>query len=147
MNLHRDEVTPLPKVAGLWHCPKDNEGCTRKVPCRSCLGRRNRRGGLAKQREAKRLAGVPNSRFRATDGNEEGWRDPRLRWEVKSGQQVSAMWTRFLQAEVQSDGNKAIGDPRPFALIAMPKGVGREGLVVMRATTFRDLFSHLDDAS
>ncbi len=100
---------------------------------------RARRSLFVEQREAKRLAGVPDSRFRATDGNEEGWRDPRLRWEVKSGQQVSAMWTRFLQAETQADANKAIGDPRPFALIAMPKGVGREGLVVMRATTWKEL--------
>src|SRR6266568_5210172 len=134
------EVTPRFKgESTLWKCPKGNTKCTRKQPCPSCRGRRSRRSGLAKQRTGKKLVGVPSNRFRGQDGNEENWRDDVLRWEVKSGAQVSAIATKFSQAEAQSDGNKAIGDPRPFALLAMPQGWANEGLVVLRASVFRDL--------
>lgn len=105
--------------------------------CRSCVGRRSRTGGLAKQRKAKKLLGVPSNRFHGQDGNEENWRGA-FRVEVKAGKQVGhAAW--FFRAEAQSDANKAIGDPRPFIFVAMPEGMGSEGFVTMRLSTWRDV--------
>lgn len=123
------------QLGRLWNCREGNEGCTRGAPCRPCLGRRNRRKGLAKQRKARKALGVPDSRFHGQLGNEENWRGI-FRAEVKAGQQVKAMTTRFLMAEKQSDANKAIGDSRPFAFVAMPDGTS-DGLVCVRLSVWR----------
>lgn len=137
--LHRSEVTPIPKETRPWRCPKEDPECTRKEPCRSCRGRRSRVQGRRKQNQGKKLVGVPTSRFSPTDANEENWKDPILRWEVKSGAQVKPIATKFLAIEDQSNAARSIGDCRPVALLAMPPQWGNEGLVVMRASDFRQL--------
>lgn len=124
------------QVGRSWNCRAESPGCTRKAPCRSCLGRRNRRSGLAKQRAARKALGVPASRVASAASNEENWRHV-FRWEVKSGQLARSAATRYLEAEAQGQANKAEGDPRPFAMILMPKGWGNEGLVLMRLSTWR----------
>lgn len=87
----------------------------------------------------RKLMGVPNSQFSPTDANEENWKDPVLRWEVKSGAQVGPIATKFLAVEQQSEGSRSIGDSRPVALLAMPSQWGNEGLVVLRASAFAQI--------
>jgi hypothetical protein len=131
------DVTPrLKESQRPWVCQKENPDCTRTKPCRSCLGRRSRRGGLAKQRTARKQLAVPDSRFHGQNGNEENWRGP-FRVEVKSGLQVKALASRFLDAEAQSWENKAVGDVRPFLFVAMPQQWGSEGLVAIRLSTWQ----------
>ncbi len=119
----------------VWACPKGDEACTRREPCRSCLGRRNRRSGLKKQRVARRQLGVPDARFSGQNGQEEAWRGE-WRVEVKSGKQVESLTDRFLAAEAQSEASKAIGDCRPFMFVAMPSGMS-DGLVAVRLSDWR----------
>jgi hypothetical protein len=59
--------------------------------------------------------------------------------EVKSGAQVSPIATRFFAAEKQSAQAKAIGDIRPFVMVAMPDDT-QEGIVLMRLSQFALLF-------
>lgn len=69
--------------------PAKARGCDHgDPPCRSCINRRNRSRGLAKQRDVRKLLGIV-AKFRGQHGNEEEWpespRMPGVRWEVKSG--------------------------------------------------------------
>jgi hypothetical protein len=139
--LDRTEVTPIPKQTREWHCPKGLVSCTRIQPCVSCRGRRNRRAGKAKQRAARKLLGVPETRYAGQSADEENWRDERLRWECKAGKQVQSLAARFLDAERQSDANKAVGDMRPFAFVAMPTGWGNEGIVAVRLSVWSQLWA------
>jgi hypothetical protein len=132
---------PLSKEAQTgrpWTCQKDDPICTRRAPCRSCLGRRSRRGGLAKQRAAARALGVPSAKFHGQNGNEESWRYA-VRIEVKSGAQVGPIATRYLLAEKQSEQNRAVGDGRAFMMIAMPRDWASEGLAIIRLSALREL--------
>jgi hypothetical protein len=113
---------------------RHERGCA----CRSCIGRRNRRKGLRKQRIARKVLGVPDARFHGQLANEENWR-ANWRVEVKSGAQVGPIATRFLAAERQADANKAIGDPRPFMMVAMPDDWGSEGIVLIRLSDLRGI--------
>lgn len=132
------DVSPRFKDSRPWECPKEDPICTRKIPCRSCLGRRNRRKGKLKQREARKALGIKPPRA-GMAANEEEWRDANFRWEVKSGKQVQSLTARFLAAEAQSDAAKAIGDPRPFAFVAMGPGMGAEGIVAVRLSVWRTM--------
>lgn len=132
--LFRSDVNPRPKgEARVWVCRVGAEGCTRDRPCPSCRGRRNRNQGLAKQRVARKQLGVPPTRFK--DSNEESWRW-QFRCEVKSGQIVKALTSRFLAAEKQAETSRAVGDPRPFMFCAMPVGMS-DGLVCVRLSVWR----------
>ena len=82
------------------------------------------------QAKVRRSLGVPDTRFHGQLSSEENWRWL-FRVEVKSGQQVKAMATRFLEAERQANANTAMGDPRPFLFAASPAGWG-DGLVCLR---------------
>ena len=123
------EVEPgfprLEKSTRPWVCKKEDPDCTRKVPCRSCLGRRSRRSGMTKQRAAKktleRLTGTEAGRYSSQTGNEENWRLS-IRAEVKSGKQVEPVRRKYEDARGQSDASKAVGDPRPFVFVAVPDG-------------------------
>ncbi len=113
----------LEKNTRPWQCRKDDAACTRKVPCASCRGARNRRSGMRKQREARKaleaLTGADAARFIGQLGNEEAWSGLPLRVEVKSGVKAKVVWTQFVNARDQSDATKAIGDTRPFGFIAV----------------------------
>lgn len=134
-----EEVTPIlkPSEAKPWNCRKEDPACTRKAPCRSCLGRRNRRSGMSKQRAARKALGIPANRFRGLDGNEENWLGP-VRLEVKSGALAGPVWTKFLASEKQAEQNKRVGDPRPFVAVFMPKDV-TDGAVVIRLSKLREV--------
>ncbi len=73
----------------------------RTCKCKSCVAKRNRRLGRRKQgEERKKLEkhfGVAG-KYASQTGNEETWR-MRVRVEVKSGEQVDPIGSRFLEAE------------------------------------------------
>ncbi len=129
------QVTPIPKEARLWECRKADEACTRKTPCASCRGARNRRSGMRKQREARKaleaVTGKEAARFAGQLGNEEAWHGLPLRVEVKSGAIAGPVWTKYAAAEAQSNVSKAIGDVRPFVFVAMGQRTS-DGLLVCR---------------
>jgi hypothetical protein len=128
------EGFPKPKATRPWQCRKDDATCTRTKPCRSCLGARNRRSGLRKQRAARKQLEdtfqTEAARFVGMLGNEEAWMLP-VRVEVKSGAQVRVIWTKFLLAEEQSNASRAVGDNRPFVHVVMADHTS-DGLAVMR---------------
>lgn len=109
----------------VWTCKYGNNTCERTKPCPRCLGARNRRKGLKKQRsvarELKDLAGAPVGRYASQTGDEENWRGP-FRVEVKAGAQVKGIVSRYLAARAQAEESRAVGDTRPFAMGAVPDG-------------------------
>lgn len=120
--------------------PKHERGCG----CNPCRGRRNRRKGLRKQRDARKALGVPASKFATQHTNEETWGWEHFRVEVKAGKQVNPVATRFLGAEAQSEGSRAIGDNRPFLMVAMPEGMS-DGIVMVRASVWNSAIRPLLD--
>jgi len=67
-----------------------------------------------------------------------------IRVEVKAGKQVQPIYTRFLLAEQQSKNGSALGDIRPFGMVAMPDGTS-DGLIIMRLSEFQNFMALLDD--
>ena len=130
-----DGFPRLDKATRPWTCRRGEPSCTRTAPCRSCLGKRNRRKGMTKQRAARKVLestfGAVAARFVGQLGNEEAWSGLPVRVEVKSGAQVGPIATRYVAAAEQSDASKAIGDTRPFVMVAMPAG-WTDGLLVVR---------------
>ncbi len=124
---------------GLLGAPHKKTGVRRVRGCKdpTAIGKRNRTKGKAKQRTARRQVGVQDSDIPSMLMEEESW-DGIFRFEVKAGQQIKALTTRFSQAEAQSDAGKMSFDNRPFALVAMPDGWGSEGLVVVKLSTFQE---------
>lgn len=111
-------------------------GCT----CNRCRGRRNRRKGLLKQREARKALGVaPSHKF--GDGNEENWSDPLFQNEVKAGAQIRPAVTAWLRIEAQVQSNQtAVGSlKKPCRAVLMPDDWGKEGLVMVRLSTWTEL--------
>lgn len=81
----------------------------------AAMGKRNRSKGdrkAAQARKALNLVG-PNTR------HEEHWRGGLL-VESKAGAQVGPIWTRYLAARAQAEASRAIGDTRPFVMVAAP---------------------------
>jgi hypothetical protein len=122
-----------PDGCGLFGKPTNNghvRGCKGPPgqPCHSCIGRRNKKQGMKKQRLARKALGIEGPSLGAD--HEENWRG-RVRTEVKSGAQVQPAWTAFLRMEAQSEAQRPFGDNRPFVAIAMPKGTS-DGLVLVR---------------
>jgi hypothetical protein len=111
-----DEYAPAFPKPGPKTKSTHERGCT----CRSCINRRNRRNGRARQnRVAKKLG--------TSGAHEEGWRHPLFRVEVKSGSQVPK---RVLDAMAQSDRAKSAGDSRPCITVWSPSNSPRQ-IVVM----------------
>lgn len=104
--------------------------------CRVCMGRRNRRGGLAKQRTARKALGVGSHKF--GDANEELWADRYFANEVKSGKQCSVLvnWWRRVEAQVLANEADHGDRRRPVRAVAMPDGWGKDGLVVVKLSTW-----------
>jgi hypothetical protein len=101
----------------------------RGCPCRRCIGRRSRRQGKAKQRQARKLLGIPGLSL-GTD-EEELWRG-HVRVEVKSGaRDTKPIDVRYRATRKQSDYSKAYGDHRPFASVAMPPGMSSGYAIVL----------------
>lgn len=111
------EVTPRFKDSK-WECRYGVVSCTRKRPCKRCLGRTSARKGRRFQSEVLRrvevLTGTIGSRFRGARGNEETWHGLPWRVECKYGEQVHPAVTAYEKAKAQSDAAHHTGDPRPF---------------------------------
>jgi len=116
----------------------NKDGCVRGCTCRRCLGRRNRRKGLAKQNTARKALGVPASKF--GDSNEERWQDERFATEVKSGKQCGPLvnWWRKVEAQVLANEADYGDRRRPVRAVAMPEGQS-DGLVVVRLSTWEQV--------
>lgn len=99
----------------------------------SARGRRNRIKGDSKARRARRKLGLGGHLTR----HEENWGGA-FRIEVKAGVQVGPIATRFYAAKAQSDAAKALGDIRPFIMVAMPDGTAR-GIVLMDLEEFSEI--------
>ena len=100
-------------------------------------GRRNRTKGDAKARRARKKLGLGGHLTR----HEENWGGA-FRTEIKAGLQVGPIATRFQAAKAQSDAAKALGDIRPFIMVAMPDG-STDGIVLMSLSEFSEVVSLL----
>lgn len=98
-------------------------------------GRRNRTKGDSKARRARKKLGLGGHLTR----HEENWGGA-FRTEIKAGAQIGPIATRFTQARAQSDAAKALGDIRPFVMVAMPDGTTK-GIVLMDLDEFSELVS------
>jgi hypothetical protein len=128
-------------------CPKfgtlGREGRDGKRRVKGCgdpvaRGRRNRTKGDSKARRARKKLGLAATGNAGTR-HEEHW-GGMFRVEVKAGSQVGPIATRFDAARSQSEASKALGDVRPFAMIAMPDG-SSDGIVLMSLTEFAELLA------
>ena len=113
----------------------DRQGVRRVRGCAdpAARGRRNRSKGDAKARRARKKLGLGGHLTR----HEENWGGV-FRTEIKAGLQVGPIATRFQAAKAQSDAAKALGDIRPFVMVAMPDGTTR-GIVLMDLDEFSDI--------
>jgi hypothetical protein len=103
-------------------------------------GKRNRRSGLSKQRNARKRLGVaPSHKF--GDANEENWQDDLFANEVKSGKQIQPAVTAWERIEAQVQKNQvAFGSWRkPARAVLMPDGWGKEGLVIMKLSAWEEV--------
>lgn len=116
----RCTVEACPLFGTLRRADRDGRRRIRECGDLVASGRRAGRGGRTAQAKAARAVGVPVSTLRP--GNEENYRGS-LRIESKQGRQVSPAITAFRRARAQSDHARAIGDHRPFALLATADGL------------------------
>lgn len=119
----------------------DKKGVRRVKGCGDPVarGKRNRRKGDSKARRARKKLGLGGHLTR----HEENWGGA-FRVEIKAGAQIKAIATKFNAAKAQSDAAKALGDIRPFAMVAMPDG-SSEGIVLMTLSEFSELVILLVD--
>lgn len=111
------------------------KGCNDPV----ARGKRNRAKGDSKARRARKTLGIGGANTR----HEEHWGGA-FRVEVKAGKQIDPIWTRYLLAEKQSEHARAIGDVRPFLMIAMPDG-SSDGLIVGRMSQLGELLRMINE--
>ena len=134
-------ITGCPKFGTLGREGRDGKrrvkGCGDPV----ARGRRNRTKGDSKARRARKKLGLAATGNAGTR-HEEHW-GGMFRVEVKAGSQVGPIATRFDAARSQSEASKALGDVRPFAMIAMPDG-SSDGIVLMSLTEFAELLALLE---
>jgi len=106
----------------------------------------NRSNGRNKQMRAKEMLGVPERKFGGKSADEEHW-NSEVRFEVKSGNQVEPIATRFFKAEKQSldyAGKQKDGSMnKPFAMVAMPHGTG-DGIVLCRLSEIKRVVEGLE---
>ena|SRR5210317_1873395 len=107
----------------------------------------NRSNGRNKQMRAKEMLGVPERKFGGKSADEEHW-NSEVRFEVKSGNQVEPIATRFFKAEKQSldyAGRQKDGSMnKPFAMVAMPHGTG-DGIVLCRLSEIKRVVEGLEE--
>ena len=102
-------------------------------------GKRNRSKGDSKARKARKTLGIGGVNSR----HEELWGGD-IRVEVKAGKQIAPIWTRYLLAEQQSEQARAVGDPRPFIMVAMPDNT-TDGLIIGRLSSLGALLRLLNE--
>lgn len=125
---------------GNQRCPRTGRG-KRVCDCASCVGRRSQKKGKLAQRETRKALRLKPQRWSSSLANEETWTAAHVRVEVKAGAQVKPIATRYVAARNQSDGAKAVGDPRPFMFLAVPDG--SQALVVIRVDDLESVVAAL----
>lgn len=107
------------------------QGHPRGCKCPSCVGRRNRRKGAEKQRQARKALGI-QPRFHAEGSNEERWSEsphlPGMRFEVKSGGQISK-WLIAAIAQVEAS-RSFVGTMFRPAVVLAPPGTSKQYVVI-----------------
>lgn len=96
---------------------RDGTRCIRTCSCNRCRGKRSRQKGDRKAAQARRALNLQGANTR----HEEHWRGSLL-VESKAGAQVKPVWTRFKAARDQAEASRAIGDLRPFVMVAAADG-------------------------
>jgi len=139
-NQDRCMLEACPKFGLLGRASRDNKrrvkGCGDPV----ARGKRNRAKGDSKARRARKMLGIAGANTR----HEELWGGA-VRVEMKAGAQVSPIVTRYKNAEQQSEQHRAIGDIRPFVLVAMPDGES-DGLCVVRLSVMSMFLQMISEA-
>lgn len=99
--------------------------------------------GRASQDLAKELLGIPDNKYTASS-DEEYWNSGKIRFEVKSGKQVSETVTKFEHAESQSWEFELTKDEQRelFSMLMMPHGT-KDGLFICRISQLRDIVEEL----
>ena len=103
----------------------------------------NRSNGRTKQMRAKELLGVPDRKFGGKSADEEHW-NSEVRFEVKSGNQVEPIATRFYKAEKQSSeyaGRQKDGSIKVQKLASINAARGTDGSVTVKFTKIRGPFT------
>lgn len=140
-NQDKCNLTGCPKFGALGRESRDGKRRIKGCGDPTARGKRNRTKGDNKARRARKKLGL-SATGNAGSRHEEHW-GGLFRVEVKAGAQVGAIWTRFRDARLQSNASKALGDIRPFAMIAMPDNTS-EGVILMSLDEFAELISLLD---
>ena len=137
-NRDKCNLPECPKFGLLSRPSRDGKRRVRGCNDPAARGKSNRTKGDAKARHARRKLGL-SATGNAGSRHEEHW-GGLFRVEVKAGAQVGPIETRFRSAKQQSDASKALGDIRPFAMIAMPEG-NSDGIVLMTLNEFAELIA------
>lgn len=137
-NQDKCNVNGCPLFGTLGKADRHNRRRIRGCGDPSARGRRNRTKGDAKARRARKKLGLGGHLTR----HEENWGGA-IRTEIKAGAQVGPIATRFYMAKAQSDASKALGDIRPFAMVAMPDGTTR-GIVLMDLEEFSEIITLIE---
>jgi len=107
----------------------------------------NRSNGRNKQMRAKEMLGVPERLYGGKSADEEHW-NSQVRFEVKSGNQVEPIATRFYAAEKQSSEyagrQKDNSIEKPFGMVAMPHGTG-DGIFLCRLSQIKEVVEGLQE--
>lgn len=140
-NTEKCSLADCPKYGLLGKQGRDGKRRVRGCSDPAARGKRNRTKGDNKARMARRKLGLAAT-GNAGSRHEEHWSGA-LRIEAKAGAQVQPIATRFYAAKSQSDAAKALGDIRPFAMVAMPDGKS-DGIVLMTLEEFSELLALLD---
>lgn len=135
-NRDRCNLEGCPKFGLLSKPGRDGKRRVRGCNDPAARGKRNRAKGDAKARRARKKLGLAAT-GKAGSRHEEHW-SGMFRAESKAGAQVGPIATRFYAAKAQSDAAKALGDIRPFIMIAMPDGTS-DGIILMTLTEFSEV--------
>ncbi len=140
-NKDKCNLPDCPKFGLLGKAGRDGKRRVRGCNDPAARGKRNRTKGDNKARKARRALGL-SATGNAGTRHEEHWGGA-FRVEVKAGAQIQPIATRFYAAKGQSDSAKALGDVRPFAMVAMPDGTS-DGIVLMTLEDFSLIVALLD---
>ena len=135
-NKEKCSLPDCPKYGLLRPAGRDGKRRVRGCGDPVARGQRNRAKGDGKARRARKKLGL-TATGKAGSRHEEHWAGF-FRVEVKAGAQVGPIATRFAAARSQSEASKALGDIRPFLMVAMPDGTS-DGIVLMRLEEFAEL--------
>jgi hypothetical protein len=135
-NRDKCNVDGCPRFGLLTKRGRDGKRRVRGCNDPAARGKRNRAKGDSKARRARKKLGL-SATGKAGSRHEEHW-SGMFRVESKAGAQVGPIATRFYAARAQSDASKALGDVRPFIMIAMPDGRS-DGIILMTLKEFSEL--------